>query len=170
MTARKGKELIREGDTIYLDSGSTNAILAREIRDMDLRVICHSIEVMVALADAPGIALISLGGSYRKDAGSFIGPLAVENLKHFQIQTCFIGAAGFSAKGIFSSQNMIEAQLKNEVLKVSNRRIVITDHSKYNLAAFAVFAKAEDIDILITDKQFADVKTLMALGIEVILA
>ena len=47
---------------------------------------------------------------------------------------------------------------------------MITDHSKYNLAAFAVFAKIEDIDILIADQQFADVKTSMALGIEVALA
>ena len=168
--ARRARELIREDDTIYLDSGSTNILLAREIKDMNLRVICHSIGVMTELADAPGISLISLGGSYRKDSGSFIGPLAVEGLKQFQIQTCFIGTAGFSSKGIFSSQNIIEAQLKSEVLKVSDRRIVITDRSKYNRTAFSIFARSHTIDILITDKQFQDADTLRALDIEVILA
>jgi DeoR/GlpR family transcriptional regulator of sugar metabolism len=123
---------------------------------------------MAELIDAPDIALIALGGNYRKDAGSFIGPLTIENLKHFQIQTCFIGAAGFSSKGVFSSQNIIEAQLKTEVLKVSDRRIVITDHSKYNHTAFVVFAKADEIDILITDKHFQDIPILRTLDIEVI--
>jgi DeoR/GlpR family transcriptional regulator of sugar metabolism len=168
--ARKAKEYIREDDTIFLDSGSTNALLAREIKDMNLRVICHSLEVMIELVDAPNISLTSLGGSYRKDAGSFIGPLAVENLRHFQIQTCFIGAAGFSSKGIFSSQNMIEAQLKREVLQVSNRRVILTDHSKYNLPAFAVFANADEIDILITDMHFPDEQILRSLNIEVLKA
>lgn len=168
--ARKAREFIREGDTIFLDSGSTNALLAKEIKDMSLRVICHSIGVMAELIDAPDIALVALGGNYQKDAGSFIGPLTVENLKHFQIQTCFIGAAGFSSKGVFSSQNIIEAQVKTEVLKVSDRRIVITDHSKYNHTAFVVFARADEIDILITDEHFQDVPILRALDIEVIRA
>ncbi len=168
--ARKAKEFIREGDTIYLDSGSTNALLAKEIKEMNLRVICHSIDVMLELINAPDISLISLGGNYRKDAGSFIGQLALENLQHFQIQTCFIGAAGFSSKGIFSSQNIIEAQLKSEVLKISDRRIIISDHSKYNRPAFAIFAKAEDADIFITDRDFQEVDILRALNLEVILA
>jgi len=168
--AAKAREFVREEDTIYLDSGSTCVCIAREIADMNLRVVCHSLGIYEALKNSPGISLYSLGGSYRKDAESFIGPLAVENLKKFQIETCFIGTASFNEAGIFSSQNIIEAQLKSEALKTCRRRIIVADHSKFGSFGFSVFAKPGDFDILITDSGLPEAYKLRDLGIEVVIA
>jgi DeoR/GlpR family transcriptional regulator of sugar metabolism len=165
---RRARDFVHEGDTIYIDSGSTCALLAHELRDMTIRVICHSLGVYEELKNSPGVSLFSLGGSYRKDAESFIGPIAVENLKYFQIGTCFIGTASFSEKGVFAAQNIIEAQLKAEVLKISSRRIIVTDHTKYKKFGFSVFARPGDFDLLVTDKGFADTEKMRDLGIEVI--
>ncbi len=168
--ASKAKELIHDGETIYLDSGSTCYLLARQLRDMSLRVVTNSIDVMVELADAPAIQLFSLGGSYRKEAGSFIGPIAINTLQNFQIETCFIGATGFSAGGVFSSQNIIETQLKQRVLEASERRIIVADSSKFGKVAFSIFARAETVDILVTDSDFTHARELGSLGIEVVTA
>ena len=166
----RAREFIHEGDTIYVDSGSTCAILAREVRDMTIRVICHSLGVYQELKSSPWVSLFSLGGSYRKDAESFIGPIAVDNLKYFQIETCFVGTASFNEKGIFSSQNIIEAQLKAEVLKTSRRRIILADHTKYRSFGYCVFARPGEFDVLITDDEFQDAARFRELGIEVLLA
>ncbi|MDX9957545.1 MAG: DeoR/GlpR family DNA-binding transcription regulator [Clostridia bacterium] len=168
--AKKARELITEGETIYVDAGSTCLLLAREITDMNLRVVTNSIDVMVTLSDCPGISLISLGGSYRKEAGSFVGPMAIEALRMLQIGTCFLGTTGFSARGIFSAQNLIESQLKQKVLEASGRRIVLADASKFGREAFSVFARAGDIDVLISDREFMKSKELKAFGLEVVLA
>jgi len=168
--AAKAREFIREEDTIYLDSGSTCTLLAQKLFDMNLRIVTNSLDVMAAVADAPGISLFSIGGSYRKDAGSFIGPFAIELLRNFQIESCFVGATGFSAAGIFSSQNTIEAQLKRQVLKVSKRRVILADHSKFNKDAFAVFGRADEVDVLITDALRPGMEELRTLGIEVVIA
>ena len=149
--ARAARSLLSEGDTVYLDSGSTCYHLAEEIKDMTLRVLTNSIDVMTVLADSPGVSLVSVGGSYRMDAGSFIGPMAEENIRRFQIETCFIGTTGISKDGSFSSQNVFESQLKRQVLDISQRRVILADSSKFDSGAFSVFAKAEDIDILIVD-------------------
>lgn len=166
----RARGFIHEGDTIYVDSGSTCALLAREVRDMTIRVICHSLGVYQELKSSSGASLFSLGGSYRKDAESFIGPIAVENLKHFQIETCFMGTANFNENGVFSSQNIIEAQLKVEVLKTSKRRIILADHTKYNSFGFCVFARPGEFDALITDDGFRDAARFQELGIEVLRA
>jgi DeoR/GlpR family transcriptional regulator of sugar metabolism len=168
--ALKAREMIREDDTIYLDAGSTCHLLAREIRDMSLRVLTNSINVLVELSTSPQITLFALGGSFRPDAGSFIGPLAEEALQKFQVGTCFLGTTGFSREGIFSSMNTVEAQLKHSVLGASGRRIILADHTKYGVSAFSIFAKPEDVDILVTDPGFADVEHMRELGIEVIRA
>ncbi len=168
--ARKARELIRDGETIYLDSGSTCLLLARELTDRNLRVVSNSIDAMVTLGPCPGIALLGLGGSYRREAGSFVGPLAVESLRSLQIETCFLGATAFSSRGVFSSQNLIESQLKQRVLESSARRVVLADSSKYARSAFSVFARAGDVDILVTDSGFRQVKEFNAFGLEVLTA
>ena len=168
--AVRAREFVKEDDTIYVDSGSTCLLFARLLSEMNLRMVTNSLDIMCACADAPGIALISLGGSYRKEAGSFIGPMAVETLKGIQIETCFVGATGFSSSGVFSSQNIIEAQLKAQVLAVSRRRIILAGSAKLDKDAFAVFARPGDVDILITDRWLPDMKVLASLGIDVLVA
>ncbi len=163
-------QLISGGDTIYLDSGSTCALLAEQIARMSLRVVTNSIAVMNALAGAHGVSLFSIGGSYRREAGSFVGPVALENVKGFQIETCFVGATGVSGRGVFSSQNILESQLKSEILRISRRRIVLADTSKFNTAAFSIFARTGDVDVIIAEHDFEDAASLRELGIEVLLA
>ncbi len=167
--AIKARSLIKEGDTIYLDTGSTCRYLAEEIKNMSLRVITNAIDVMNVLIEEPGISLLSLGGSYRKEAGSFLGPVPVEALKGFQIETCFIGASGILSRGVFSSQNIMESQLKQQVLAVSGRRVVLADSTKFGRSAFSVFARAEDVDILITDSGYKTPEDLIKTGLEVII-
>lgn len=168
--AQRASSLIKDGDTIYVDAGSTCRYLAESIRDYSIRVITNSLDVMNVLSEEPGISLVSLGGNYRKEAGSFLGPLPIETLKNFQIETCFLGATGILSRGIFSSQNILESQLKQQVLQVSERRIVIADSTKFGRSAFSVFARSTEIDILITDSNFRNPEDLTKLGMEVILA
>jgi DeoR family transcriptional regulator, aga operon transcriptional repressor len=168
--ARRARELCNEDDTIYIDSGSTCMAFAALLAAMSLRIVTNSMDVMTALADAPGISLHSVGGSYRKEAGSFIGPAAVQTLRGFRLEACFLGTTGFTVRGVFSSQNAIEAELKALALSVSRRRIILADRSKYNREAFAVFAGPRDVDVLITDGAFEGMGEMKAAGVEVILA
>jgi DeoR/GlpR family transcriptional regulator of sugar metabolism len=167
--ARKARELIRPGETIFIDAGSTCWSLAGAIRDMELRVVTNSLDAILALADAAGISLFSTGGSFRPDACSFIGPAALETIRSIQIETCFMGTTGFSRDGVFSSQNVIESQVKSAVIQASRRTVMLADHSKYGSMAFSVFARAEDVDILVTDSKI-DAEAFAELGMEILVA
>ncbi|HUX52214.1 MAG TPA: DeoR/GlpR family DNA-binding transcription regulator [Spirochaetia bacterium] len=167
--ARKALELVQEGDTIYIDSGSSCALFAAELAGMNLRVVTNSIDVVLALGDAPGIALHCVGGHYRKEAGSFIGPVAQETLTGFNIETAFLGTTGISKAGDFSSQNLIESQLKKVAILRARRTVVLTDHSKVGVEAFAVFAHADDIDVVVIDDR-TDRAAFARLPFEVIIA
>jgi DeoR/GlpR family transcriptional regulator of sugar metabolism len=167
--AAKARELIRPGETIFIDAGSTCAALAAAIRGMELRVVTNSLDAILALVDSAGISLFSTGGSFRPEACSFIGPGALETIRSIQVETCFMGTTGFSRDGVFSSQNVIESQLKNAVIQASRRAVMLADHSKYGATAFSVFARAEDIDILVTDSRI-DSDAVARLGMELIIA
>jgi DeoR/GlpR family transcriptional regulator of sugar metabolism len=166
--AAAARQLISEGETILIDAGTTCAALAREVREMNLRVVTNSLSVMAELADSASISLHSVGGSYRMDGGCFIGPAAEAAMDHYRIDICFIGTPAFTAEGIFSSQNMIEANFKRRALSVSQRRVVLADCSKFEKETFAVFGRADDIDVLVIDAPDERILALRELGIEIV--
>lgn len=150
--ARAASSFIHPGMTIFLDAGSTTLFLAREIARMELHVVSNSLPVLTELAEAPEVSITSSGGSYRKEAAAFVGPGATANLRLQHYDICFIGAAGFSAEGHFSSQNSLESEIKRLVLQRSSKRIICADSSKYGVQAFSIFAEGAEVDTLITDQ------------------
>jgi len=168
--AAKALEFVQDGDTIYLDSGSSVGALAAGLRNRAIRVITNSLQVMNTLADAPDLSLIAVGGNYRLEAGSFIGPAANDTVSRFQVDLAFLGATAFSDKGMFFSQNVIESQLKEAVLLHASRRIIVADSTKFKAQAFSLFARPTLVDILITDADFPDtaIEAFGELGIEVV--
>ena len=172
--ARRALELIKEGDTIFLDSGSTCLAVASMIDRMSVRVVTNSLPIMQTLGDAKGIVLLAVGGTYRREAGSFLGPTTIGALRSFRIETSFIGASGISLDGTFSAGNPMEAEVKREVISVSSRRVVLADAAKIGRPAFSVFAALTDVDVLITDQDAiagsSGIGSLIDRGIEVIIA
>ncbi|MEX2443030.1 MAG: DeoR/GlpR family DNA-binding transcription regulator [Alkalispirochaeta sp.] len=170
--ARAARTLLNHGETIFVDSGSTCAELARLIVDMELRVVSNALDVLVLLADRPGIALHATGGAFRHHAGSFIGPDAEEVVGRMHFDHAFVGATGVAEDGRFSSQNSIEAQLKRRVIASASTSVILADATKFGRNAFSEFSTMSDIDILITDSATdrETVAQFRAHGLDVIVA
>jgi DeoR/GlpR family transcriptional regulator of sugar metabolism len=168
--AEEAARLVPEGATIYIDAGSACARLAERLREMSLRVVTNSVDVVLSLGDTEGIALHSLGGSYRKEAGSFIGPLAAEAVRRFRFDIAFMGTTGISESGEFTCRNLIEAELKRTAIERAERVVILADHSKLGVTAFSVFAESAAVGVLVLDEDAAGHPVLAGLDSEVILA
>jgi DeoR/GlpR family transcriptional regulator of sugar metabolism len=149
--ARAAAALVGEEDSLFLDAGTTVAAMSEAIRGRSLRILTNSLPIMIAFADEEEVSLFSLGGMFRHDARSFVGPRAVEELRRYSVDTAFMGTTGFDATGLCSAQNAFEADLKREALRIAKRRILLCDSSKFGSSAFSVFAGPGDFDLLITD-------------------
>lgn len=161
-------ELIQEGDSVCIDASSTNLLLAGKIVSLPIRVVTNSLEVMTMLSPSRDLTLTTIGGYFRHEASSFIGPIAVDAIEQLQFDIAFIGATGISREGEFLTHNTIEGQVKNAMLKAAKRRVILADSSKFEARSFSKFANAKLIDILITDKGFKETTLFRKLGIEVI--
>lgn len=161
-------ELIQEGDSVCIDASSTNILLAEKIAALPIRVVTNSLEIMSTLAASRDITLTSIGGNFRQEASSFIGPIAEDAVNQLQFDIAFIGATGFSSTGDFLTHNTIEGNIKKAMLNAAKRKVILADSSKFNARSFSKFANADLIDILITDKGFKETDIFRKLGIEVL--
>src|ERR1700735_1129081 len=88
--ARTAARLVREGLTLFLDTGSTNRQLAMELpQDAGLTVGTNSIPVAAALMERHGIALVMIGGSVDITIGGCVGARSVAEMQRFRIDLCF---------------------------------------------------------------------------------
>lgn len=170
--ARKAVQLIENGDSIILDSGSTTYYIASEIRRAGLKgitVVTNNIFVAEKLVGLD-IETIILGGVMRENSLSLVGPWALRYLEEISVDKAFLGTTGFSQEKGFMTPSLVEADVKKEMIRSANEIFIVTDSSKFQRSAFATFAMPEDVDALITDGgiPFDVEKFLIENGIEVI--
>ncbi|UCF99722.1 MAG: DeoR/GlpR transcriptional regulator [Spirochaetaceae bacterium] len=162
------RTLIEPGSTVLIDSGSTTAILARNLKSMRLTVVTNSVLVLQELVGSETVKLLVCGGVLRKSDMALIGEIARSFYEQLNTDIVFLGANGYSVEKGISCANLIEAQTKQHMIKSAQKVCLLADSSKQNRVALAHVCDWEDIDILVTDSlSSADREALAGYGVEV---
>ena len=154
--AKCAAAMIKDGENILLDAGSTILALAKELHGREIRVVTNNIAVVNELVGDEKISVEVIGGTLRKASEAMVGPRACKALENIRVDKVFLGCSGFDPALGFSSQNAVEAETKQKMLKCAPEIIVLADHTKFSRPAFANFAKLDEITKIITDKKLND--------------
>jgi DeoR/GlpR family transcriptional regulator of sugar metabolism len=146
--------LVRDGETIFLGSGTTVLQVARNLRfRQNLTVITNSLPVMNTLANVPGITLVALGGMLRPSELSFIGHITEQALAEVRADKVIIGVHAISLENGLTNDYLPETMTDRAILKAGREVIVVADHTKINAVATAFLAPLTSINTLVTDQQ-----------------
>ena len=165
-------ELVKPGETIILDSGTTTAEVARHLKKLNLSVtvITNALNVAVELMESPGISLIMIGGLLRPISCSFVGPQAEAMMNEFHANRLFLAVDGFDLENGPSTPDVLEAQLNNVMIRSAKEVNVVADFSKLGRRSVSKIGPFERIQRLITDSRAPSDFTegLRKKGVEVI--
>ena len=152
--ARFAAALIEDGETLILDSGTTTAEIARQIRKLEHRsinVITNALNIAVLLADLPFVRLIMPGGILRPESNSLSGPMAEAGLADLQADRLFLGADAVDPERGVMTPHLAEAQLNARMIAISRQVIAVADSSKLMRRNISLIARVEQLNMLITD-------------------
>lgn len=164
--------MIRDGETIIMDTGSTVAALAslfpRNLKD--IAVVTNSLPVAQELVDNEGTTIILTGGKLRPKLKSMVAPFGDLILKEINADVAFMSCAGVDPDKGFTNGNWEEAEIKKAMIRAANRVVFLADHTKLGHIATARIAMFDQVDVLITDSNTsADMlRDLRATGLEVL--
>ena len=173
--AQAAARLIRDGETIILDSGTTTA---RDRRHgsagcslRSLTVITNALNVATALAHLAHVRLIMIGGLLRQVSSSLVGPQAEQVLRGLHADRLFLGVDSLDPEIGLMTPDVLEAQLNALMIEVSQEVVAVADASKFRRRSLSVIAGVEKLHKLITDDSASPevVEALRARGVEVIL-
>ncbi|HCD5408360.1 TPA: DeoR/GlpR transcriptional regulator [Klebsiella oxytoca] len=131
--AARAATLVSSGETVFIENGSCNALLARTLAERgDITIITVSSYIAHLLKETPG-EVILLGGIYQKRSESMVGPLTRQFIQQVHFSKAFIGIDGWQAETGFTGRDMMRADVVNAVLEKGCEAIVLSDSSKFNV-------------------------------------
>src|ERR1700677_1588785 len=137
--------LVSEASTVFLDSGSTNLALARELPpDRSLTVATNSIAIANSLLDRKNFKVIALGGEIDRETGAAIGLTAIREAERLSFDLCFLGACAVSAALGIGAFYMADAEFKPQLIARSDPTAALMPMEKietrapFQVAALAV--------------------------------
>jgi DeoR/GlpR family transcriptional regulator of sugar metabolism len=173
--AKIAYEQIEDGETAFIDAGSTTLELIRLIKNGNKRnivVITNAINLAVEMVDAEDIDLILIGGNVRHRILSCVGGLTERAIESLFFDKVFLGVNSIDIEHGVTTPNTYEAQVKQCMLKSAKEKIVLADYSKFNEVSLAKVCPMDSIDQLITDWNVQEdyIKLIRELGVDVIVA
>lgn len=163
--------MIRPGQVIILDSGTTTTSIARGCRQLrGLTVITNATNIAAELADSP-VEVVLTGGSLRKNSFSLVGPLAEESLRKLSADMLFLAVDGFDVHYGLTTPNQLEARVNRAMSESARRTIVVCDSSKFGRRSLSLIMGVALVHETITDKGIPkpDLKALREMEVEVTL-
>lgn len=180
--AKAAAALVKPGDIVALNGGTTTTEVAREIATTPglqeaadgehVVVVTNAVNIANELTVRPHLRVVVTGGVARALSYELTGPLSTLLLAKISVDTLFLGVDALSAAIGASAHNEDEAATNAALVKHAARVVVVADSTKFTRTAFARICAAKDIDLLITDSG-ADpevVRQFEAAGVEVVLA
>lgn len=150
--ALKAVESIKDGDTIFLDGGSTMMEIARLLDQRKVTVITNDLRIGTILAELNKPEFIMLGGMPIGSTTSLYGPLAKDALTNMHVKHLFLGTTGLSLEHGLTVFHTLHAEYKREIMKISERITLCCDSTKVCKMALFKFADIKDVNTIIIDK------------------
>jgi DeoR family transcriptional regulator of aga operon len=154
---RAAASLIRDGETVLIDVGTTVTAAARALVDrtdlQDVVAFTNGLKTALELEPAiPRITVVMLGGTLRPLQHSLVDPLATLVLEHISAKTALLGCNGVDPVGGVTNINLPEAEMKKRMLESAQRKIVLADGSKLGRVEVAKLCPVEGIDMVVTGR------------------
>lgn len=169
---QRAAALVKAGDTIAIDSGTTAIQLAESLPNIEVTVVTNDFGVLGALAPKHNINIVMLGGELRRKNMAFYGGLTVEALDALHVDMLFLGVDGLDLERGITTHYEPEAMLNRKMVEAARVVVAITDSSKFGKICLHRIVPVSDLNVLITDRGAPNdiVQAAEQLGLELILA
>lgn len=147
----KALRLIHPGSTLFLDSGSTTTMLAKNLPNQPLLIYTSSITCAAELARLDQVRVYLPGGAMNRFSMSICGTRGIEELEKVNFDLALLGVTSFSEKAGFTCGSAEEAVLKRTALSRADQRYVLMDSSKIGTRNPFTFGLLNEVDGVVTD-------------------
>lgn len=170
MIGKLAASLVKDGETILLDNGTTTLELMRQLKDrIHLTVLTNSVPILNYAIKECKCRIIYIGGEINSRCQAATGLIAYQLLDQFKVNKAFISAGGISLSDGITDFDMDEARISEKMMQQAEEAILVADHSKFGVTTFAKIAGLAEVSMVVTDPGCPDewIHALKDLDVEI---
>ena len=158
--AERAAELVHDGDTVMIESGSCCALLAGELarNRTGLTIITNSAFIAESIRSYKNVQIILLGGIYQPDSQCLVGPMIRDNAENYHVRYFFIGTDGWSERTGFTNKDAMRAQAVRDMAHSCDEMVILTESEKFQTPGTIPLNVKNQPKMLITDSGLSDEK------------
>lgn len=146
LICQEAAAVIKEGDCIYLDSGTTVVPILKYLKGKHLKIVTPSLLIAEAFQDLDSELLV-IGGRYLMGYDMMGGSIAIDYLQRFRFDLAFFGCSGIDLKNGFVYTGEIDTMaVKEAAMKCTLKKYLLADTTKLFVKGFYSLLKYEDFD------------------------
>jgi len=151
--AKAAAEIIEEGETVMIESGSCCAMFAEELvlTQKNITIITNSAFIANYICKLPGIKTILLGGCFQPESQVLVGPMTAKCAEVFYTDKFFIGTDGYIPDQGFTGGDLLRVETALELARRSKKVYVLTEASKFDRRGAYSFMQLDNITGVFTD-------------------
>lgn len=150
--ARMVLDCVRDGDTLFINSGTTSLLVAQALSKRRLiNVVTNSLDVAKCMSPFTSIRVVLLGGNLNADYGFTYGGDAVQQLRKYQPEWAILSVDGVDARGGITTYHAEEAMIDRTMMEQAHHTIIAADHRKIGKIGFSHICNISRAHTLITD-------------------
>lgn len=149
--ARKAAGLVREGTTIFIDSGSTTTALAAQLPNVPCYVFTNSVTVAVELARLDQVTTYVVGGHLVPSSMCMSGGSTIEKVTTLSFELAFMGVTGWDRQAGFTCGSDDEAVFKRTVARNASSAVALMDSSKVGRQFTFPVCRLDEVETVVCD-------------------
>lgn len=150
--AKKVSSVVNEGETILIESGSVNVLLARELLKVKtVTIITTNVYIARQFRKNEQANIIILGGIYQHDSETMVGKITKNCIDQINIDKAFIGIDGYTAEKGFMLRDLLRAEISSYIIQKAKDVFIISDASKFGKMALTNICYPSDIQHIATN-------------------
>jgi DeoR/GlpR family transcriptional regulator of sugar metabolism len=142
--------MVRDGETVLLDIGTTTARIARLLRGRDVRVITSNLAAFDELRTDDHVDLVLLGGSIRRHFETLVGPLTEDAIRSVSADIAFLSCTGVRSDGAIVDDIVHEATVKRAIIGASTRVVLVATASKFPGSGSIRIGSVDQVNDIVT--------------------
>ncbi|MBN1985272.1 MAG: DeoR/GlpR transcriptional regulator [Prolixibacteraceae bacterium] len=171
--AKKLATFVNDGETILIESGSVNVLLARELMKIrKVTIITTNVYIARQFRKNDHANIILLGGIYQHDSETLVGKITKTCIDQININKAFIGIDGYSTEAGFTLRDLFRAEISNYIIQKARDVFIVSDSSKFGKTELVNICFPNDIQHVATNSELDIIfqNELKKAGVDVILA
>jgi DeoR/GlpR family transcriptional regulator of sugar metabolism len=150
--ARKVASCINEGETILIESGSVNVLLARELLKIKkVTIVTTNVYIARQFRKNDQANIIILGGIYQHESETLLGKLTRTCIDQININKAFIGIDGYTTDSGFTLRDLSRAEISSYIIQKAQDVFIVSDSSKFGKTELTNICYPSDIHHIATN-------------------